>query len=93
MVTRWIALDVDRLVQRLAHRRSFSGFLPLTLEPGSSSRNWSMPKKMVRFSAPSITFSWGCAQARQVLRARVEDDVHLARQQRGMRVASDLMGV
>ena len=35
---------------------SLSGFLPLTLEPGNSSRCWSMPKKMVRFSTPSITF-------------------------------------
>ena len=35
---------------------SLSGFLPLTLEPGNSSRCWSMPKKMVRFSMPSITF-------------------------------------
>ena len=36
-------------------RLSFSGFLPLTLEPISSSRCWSKPRKMVRFSGPSMT--------------------------------------
>ena len=43
-----------------------------------------MPRKMVRFSAPSRILSFGVRlQARQVLRRRVEHEVDLAREQRG----------
>ena len=38
-------------------RTSLNGFLPFTFEYRSSSRYWSMPRKMVRFSLPSTTFA------------------------------------
>ena len=46
------ALDVDGLVEGLAHALVLEGVLALTLEYSSSSRFWSMPRKMVRSSGP-----------------------------------------
>ncbi|MDT4854659.1 hypothetical protein FQZ97_889750 [compost metagenome] len=36
----------------------------MMLLPGNSLRNWSMPKKMVRFSMPSITLRFPSARTR-----------------------------
>ena len=43
---------------------SLNGFLPLTLENSSSSRFWSMPRKMVRSSGPCSTVRLAAALTR-----------------------------
>ncbi len=71
-----VGLDIPRMDTRcsvapsmawysaLRTRRSFSGLLPLTLLPGSSSRNWSMARYTVRFSTISMTLRFGLALMR-----------------------------
>ena len=55
MVTRWSESLSIAWYSALRTRKSLSGFLPLMFDPGNSSRCWSIPKKMVRLSTPSIT--------------------------------------
>ena len=56
MIVRWMPGRSTARFSALRTRTSLNGFLPLTLEPASSSENWSMPMKMVRTSWPSSTF-------------------------------------
>ena len=65
-------------------RLSANGFLPLTLEVLSSGEATSMPKKMVRFSGPMLTFRLAVfSRAVDVLRRHVLHEIDLARQQGG----------
>ena len=72
---------------------SLNGFLPLTLLYASSSRPWSMPRKMTRFSGPSMIFTRGSRFRRGMScsggsRTKEISPVINA----DMRVASDLIG-
>ena len=83
MVTRRIASRSTARLSALRTRMSLNGFLPLTFEYFSSSLNWSMPMKMVRFSAPSSTLSFGSFCRRvDVLHRQVGDQVDVAGEQR-----------
>ena len=101
-----VGLDSPRIVTRcsavvsmawysaLRTRRSLSGFLPLMLLPGSSSRNWSSARYTVRFSTISITLSWGLALMRARSWMLVSRTMSTSPESSAaMRVASDLMGV
>ena len=85
MMRRLDRLDVDRLVEGLAHALSLNGFLPLTLENSSSSRFWSMPRKIVRSSGPCNDLEGSVAAVRRadVLHRNRLHHVDLARHQRG----------
>ena len=62
---------------------SLNGFLPLTLENSSSSRFWSMPRKIVRSSGPCSTVKLPAGlDALDVLQRHRLHHVDLARQQR-----------
>ena len=55
ITTRLIASRSTAMLSAWRTRTSLNGFLPLTFEYSSSSRFWSMPRKMVRNSGPCIT--------------------------------------
>ncbi|MNT14216.1 hypothetical protein D3C72_1492100 [compost metagenome] len=92
--TRWMDWMSIAWYSALRTRRSFSGFLPFTSEPGSSSRNWSRPRKMVRYSGPSSTCRVGVCLMRAKscrlgsITKSISPDSSAA-----VRVASALMGV
>ena len=101
-----VGLDMPRMVTRcsvalsmawysaLRTRRSLSGFLPLTLLPGSSSRNWSRARYTVRFSTISNTLRAGLALRRPRSWMLVSRTMSTSPESSAaMRVASDLMGV
>jgi hypothetical protein len=78
----------------IALRTSLNGFLPLTSEYSNSSRNWSMPKNMVRSSGPCTTVKFpdelirctSCSGTLVVASSAPDNSDEV-------RVASDLIGV
>src|ERR1043165_7901150 len=64
MVTGLIASRSTAMLSALRTRMSLNGFLPFTFEYLSSSLCWSIAMKMVRFSSPSSTLSFGSLRRR-----------------------------
>ena len=94
MMLREMVLASIAWYKALRTRTSFSGFLPLMFEPGNSSRNWSMPRKMVRFSTPSTTFKSGLARKRPKSWGVGSSTMSTSPDSKAAtRVAADLMGV
>ena len=66
ITTRWIACRLIAMLTAWRTRTSANGFLPFTSDEASSGEPTSKPKKIVRFSGPSVTRRFGEAFSRSM---------------------------